>query len=277
MNLEISHLVVNGCSFTYCQGIDNPAVDGWPALLGKMLGVPVVNLAYPGAGNDRIYRKTYDYFYKNKPYNNKPLYIIAFSSSERREEYYKTYRNEVINEYFGLNLRANESKIKSLNFSPDDYEVAHLNNLDPYICERKKLNYWAGTVNLLRANNTPYLTTDYFTTHNTKVVDWVQLNYSEIYKELYEDCCKLRNFAPITNCLPKTPCQHETEPGHRAIANYVFEFISNMYSKIDLFSCDYLKLIQTLNKYEYDRQNSNPWLYGEKIEKYEFPLGVSSK
>ena len=64
--LEISHLVVNGCSFTYCQGLESPNTQGWPALLAKKLNVPVVNLAAPGSSNDGIYRRTYDYFYNDQ-------------------------------------------------------------------------------------------------------------------------------------------------------------------------------------------------------------------
>ena len=56
--MEISHLVVNGCSFTRCQGITNPDIDGWPALLAKKLNVPVVNLAKNGSGCDGIYLRT---------------------------------------------------------------------------------------------------------------------------------------------------------------------------------------------------------------------------
>ena len=39
---DITHLVVNGCSWTYCQGLDDPKTQGWPALLAKKLGVEVL-------------------------------------------------------------------------------------------------------------------------------------------------------------------------------------------------------------------------------------------
>ena len=87
-NVKLSHLVVNGCSFTYCQGLENPAEQGWPALLANKLKVPVVNLAIPGSGNDAIFRRTYEYFYLNKKHNNFPLFINVWSFSGSREEFF---------------------------------------------------------------------------------------------------------------------------------------------------------------------------------------------
>jgi hypothetical protein len=59
--MDITHLVVNGCSWTYCQGLEDPKNQGWPKLLADQLGCEVVNLAIPGTGNDTIHRRTYEY------------------------------------------------------------------------------------------------------------------------------------------------------------------------------------------------------------------------
>lgn len=93
--IEISHLVVNGCSLTYCQELEDPKAQGWPALLAKKLGVPVVNLAYCGSGNDGIARRSMEYFYKDKKFNNKPFYIHAWSYLARREDIFKTVSGEI--------------------------------------------------------------------------------------------------------------------------------------------------------------------------------------
>jgi len=87
--LEISHLVVNGDSFTYCQGLENPMEVGWPALLAKKLNVPVVNLALRGSNNNSIVRRTYEYFYMDK--NTKPFYIIGFSHATREEDIIQSF------------------------------------------------------------------------------------------------------------------------------------------------------------------------------------------
>ena len=87
MNLKISHLVVNGCSYTYGHGICDPVNNGWASIIAKRLGVPLVNLAIPGQGNTAVYRKTMQYFYKDLLYDNNPFYIHAYSQSSRRECY----------------------------------------------------------------------------------------------------------------------------------------------------------------------------------------------
>jgi len=85
-DIEISHLVVNGCSHTYCQGIHNPKINGWPAIVANRLGVPLVNLGARGSGCDGILRRTYDYFYRDLKNNNKPFYVIGWTGGTRREE-----------------------------------------------------------------------------------------------------------------------------------------------------------------------------------------------
>jgi hypothetical protein len=66
--LKITHVVTIGCSWTYCQGLDSPSTQGWPALVAKKLNVPLVNLAVPGVGNDFIHRVSHEYIYKNYSY-----------------------------------------------------------------------------------------------------------------------------------------------------------------------------------------------------------------
>jgi hypothetical protein len=95
--ITISHLVVNGCSLTYGEGLEDPSTQAWPALLAKKLNVPVVNIAMGGTGNHRIYRKTVDYFFKDTDSN--PFYIIGMSSCTRIEQYIKP-----LSDYLALNL-----------------------------------------------------------------------------------------------------------------------------------------------------------------------------
>ena len=53
-------LVASGCSFTYGFGLDDPAKQSWPALLADRLGMDLINLAEPGAGNRYISGKIVD-------------------------------------------------------------------------------------------------------------------------------------------------------------------------------------------------------------------------
>jgi len=47
-------LVTFGCSLTYGQFLDNRDTQSWPAQLGRMLNLPVVNLGWHGSSNKEI-------------------------------------------------------------------------------------------------------------------------------------------------------------------------------------------------------------------------------
>lgn len=47
-------LLALGCSYTF--GVGLPVQDTWPSLIGKALGLKVVNLAWPGQGSDYCFR-----------------------------------------------------------------------------------------------------------------------------------------------------------------------------------------------------------------------------
>ncbi|MGX7676582.1 DUF6071 family protein [Plantactinospora sp. DSM 117369] len=51
-------LVVNGCSFARGAELAEPERDAWPAVLGRELGIGVVNLACDGGSNRRAVRTT---------------------------------------------------------------------------------------------------------------------------------------------------------------------------------------------------------------------------
>ena len=54
-------LIASGCSFTYGQGLADPQTEAWPAVLGKQLGLEVVNLAQCGASNYYIVNSLMDF------------------------------------------------------------------------------------------------------------------------------------------------------------------------------------------------------------------------
>lgn len=70
-------LIASGCSFTAGYGLADPDTESWPAVLGKLLGCEVINLAEPGAGNTYIINKIMDFKLSNPGEDD--LVIIGWS------------------------------------------------------------------------------------------------------------------------------------------------------------------------------------------------------
>lgn len=87
-------LVVLGCSFTFGHGLPDctrgeglrvkPSQLGWPAILGKMLDMEVVNLGFPGASNLEIL-----YYLLNFDFKENDIVVIMWSLPFR-DLYFKT-------------------------------------------------------------------------------------------------------------------------------------------------------------------------------------------
>lgn len=252
--IEVSHLVVNGCSFTYCQGLDNPHIEGWPAILSRMLNVPVVNLAIGGSGNDAIYRRTYEYFYKDNVKNNKPLYILAFSGSARKEEFFYEYQNRKVNDFIGLRLSFDDGP-------PEDFEQSYIVNLDYKAREKLKLVYWAALINLFKSNNINYYTTDFFPPHDENLTEFLMKNSQELYEVVHKDPNRLINFTEIIRRLKKLPCGHIDKIGNIAIANYLYEKLIDTHKAIVPVDLPYLHLKDFYEPQTLQRFDFNPWIY----------------
>lgn len=266
MSLEISHIVVNGCSFTYCQGLDAPWVHGWPALLANKLNVPVVNLCVPGSGNDGILRRTTEYFYKNKHLPGKPLYIIAFSHATRREEFFKSYKGKQTEDYLGLDLSASAVDLVSSLYDFNDkdlYEYAHIMHLSYEACERKKFLNWSNIVNLFRANNIPYITADYMPTFDDNVIEYMEKNYSEIYYECLRDKNYAGRLCDVTKHFKKTSCGHDPLDAMPLVCDALFKKITEIYGKVNKFNSQD-KMFLNLKEFYSERTRSvlawNLWL-----------------
>jgi hypothetical protein len=211
MTNNFSHLVVNGCSLTVCAGLDNPAEQGWPKLIADKLGIPLINLAKSGSGNDYILRTTVEHVYKNPLHN--PLYIVAFSHSSRREEYcaeIKTYDQ----------LHINYKPFNELTY----YEKGYALNYDPIDRVKVKINLWLGVVNTLRANKISYLTTDYIP-ELTQDIDELSKSYGELITAVNNDPNRLVDFEFLTRGMPKLPCGHEDLPAMQILADYTYKEI----------------------------------------------------
>lgn len=222
--IKISHLVTNGCSFTYCQGIENPRENGWPALIAKRLGVPVVNLASKGSGNDAIFRRTYEYFYLNKPFNNNPFWITAWSFSVRREEFFTTYRGLPLDEFQTIDLKSGGTLEKEIVFNA-------MTDKGMIACERKKMLYWAACLELFKSNNIPYLTTDYMPNSDESIYHFLKEQFATQYNTVYHDNNKIANFIDLTKPFAedRLPCGHDGPKAMVALADYAYEQIMARY------------------------------------------------
>ena len=228
--LKISHLVVNGCSYTYGHGITDPINDAWPSIIAKRLGVPLINLAIPGQGNTAIYRRTMQYFYKDLFNDNNPFYIHAYSQSSRREVYLaETHQFQIVD---------GDGKTSEL-----EKEII-LNSDEHYYCllQQDKLHRWASINHLLDANNVPHLMSDYMPESHNTTVEFQEKHEAILKTELECHPGKLKDFNEVTKNIEKTSCLHETIEGHQFLADYVWEEINKRYDEIETIDLPYAKL-----------------------------------
>ncbi len=230
MTIDISHLVVIGCSFGYCQGLEFPSKQGWPALLANRLGVPVVNLSSKGAGNDRIMRRLFEYHYLNSHYNNNPFYIISYSHSSRREEYSAFY-----DDYRAVELRPGSP-------DPDNFTKPCVINYNQEVVSRKKLMIQAYILNFLKANNIHYLTTDYKPEDDNDIERYVKTLFPQAYIDVYLDQYRLRDFTDFSKMHPSLPCGHDDLAVQIDIANYTFPKILELFGNINVTNQQYATL-----------------------------------
>jgi len=250
--IEISHLVVDGCSLAYCQGLENPHIDGWPALLAKKIGVPVVNLALGGASMDAIHRRQYDYFYesskfyKDRNINAKPFHIISLTYATRREEYFEEhYSNHETNRYWGLDLSPDlkklEAIISSLDISPKNLpayvEYAHFMNLNLYPMTVRKLQYWDSMRQLFQNHKINYAVFDYMPTLNEKAELMLQQNHYNLLESLYNDKHYYGEMNVVTRDYPKLPCLHDGLEAQKVVCDYLYDKIKSSYGEIVASPC----------------------------------------
>lgn len=269
MKLTISHLVVNGCSYTYGHGIDNPTKDGWPALVAKELGVPLINLAFPGQGNQAIFRKTTNYFLHDLGNDNNPFYIHAYTQSARRELYHATDSRGNIAQMYRLidgSDAFGTAFMKEALLQTDDFGYC--------LFELEKFQHWFAINNMLDAHNVNHLHTDYMPQCEGKTVDWFDKNFFHFKANINSHPGKLENFNEITKDFTKTPCQHETEEGHKCIANYIMSHIRKKYTEIEVVQQNhstlndiYIKSFNHLNELEKPGTNQYKldWEFGGNI------------
>lgn len=232
---DITHLVVNGCSWTYCQGLDDPKTQGWPALLAKELGVEVVNLAVKGCGNSSIHRRTYEYVYENLPTGSKPFFVIAFSQYWRQESWF--------NNFLGFKNYNDYSLVSLPDNSPyNNTERALLDNWNELDFYRKTYLNKLSLMNLFESHNIPYLMSDYSYECNTEVIEEIRKRFPVIVDTVLSNPKQVTPFYEIVHDYPKLPCGHDNAESQHAISKYVVSEIDKHYGKLNVVSGDYLTL-----------------------------------
>lgn len=227
--MDVTHLVTIGDSFTYCQGLDNPLTQGWPALIAKHYNLPLVNLGRQGAGNDSIYRRACEYVYHDLDKKSKPFFIVAFSQAWRREEWYNKHYNGTSNQcYMSLALRKEAT---------DDYfERGVFDQWNPFAHFRTKLRLMSSTLNLFKSHNLPYLITDYACDTDQKSIHKVEKMFQNMYNYVYNDKYKIFDFAKLTQNYPKTKCGHDGLEAQLAVSKFAISSIDRFYGSLNVTS-----------------------------------------
>lgn len=226
--ITISHLVVNGCSFTYCVGLNDPVRQGWPTLLAEKLGIPVVNIAIGGTSNFRIYRKTVDYFFKDTGSN--PFYIMGMTSSIRIEQYLKQHNDYVALNLFNKPIGLWEGQLLSL----------LRKNSDPLILAKQKLDIWLSIINLFKANNVNYLTVDMLA-NGQDIDNELKHLHPKLFDYTMNDYNHVKGYLDFNGTLGKLPCGHDDADAQVSIAEYLYTQLTDRYN-VTVEPSEYLKI-----------------------------------
>jgi hypothetical protein len=232
---EITHLVVNGCSWTYCQGLDDPTTQGWPALVAKELGLDVVNLAVPGSGNDGIHRRTYEYVLKNLPTGSRPFFVIAWSQSWRQEAWYETFLG---NKYQYYHTVAKPPNTKNL----DEYQLPLIMHWNDEHHFRRTMLYKSSLKSLFLSQDIPYIMSDYAGDHAENVA---HEKYKDLIKDELDFIYDKNHVVPfweVTFGLPLTKCGHDGPQSQVVLKDYIINKIKELYNITPVPSKEYLPI-----------------------------------
>lgn len=243
--IKISHLVTNGCSYTYCQGLDHPEKEGWPKLLADKLGVKVVNLAVMGSSNPSIHRRTYEYAIQNLKTNSFPLFVIGWTHHWRQE-----YYDNSLPGYRGIAY-----PIETTNLNVEQEYILHTWNKNEHF--RRTLINQSSTKALFNSLNIPYLMSD-FSNDTGPITQTTKNKYSFMINYIHDKFYPSPTFYDITDNRPKLPCQHHTKDTQHVLANIIYDKLTELFDISIDNSLPYLKLNQ-LNDTETENYSFSCW------------------
>lgn len=221
MSIDVSHLVILGCSFSYGQGLDDPKLQAWPGLLSTKFNVPVVNLASKGGGNDRIMRKLFEYYYLDSS-NNNPLYIVAFSHSSRREEYLAKH-----DDYRVVDLPDTPPT-----YHDDEFSWPTVMNYNQEIASSRKLMQQAYVLNFFKATNIKHILAD-FMPDNQDELSYIENTFPAAYDAVWVNPYKMIDLSEFSRQYTPLDCGHDGPEAQNAIANYLCDEITNRFGGIN--------------------------------------------
>lgn len=153
---KFNQIYFNGCSFTEGGGFEakkehvraaykeqygfeyESQVDVcYPTLVGKQLGIKIINDAKSGSGTDRTIRKVYDYIFKNNlDVVKKTLFILELPEAINRLDVFSNKYNKylIANTNYGNNGKV-ESVATTFNWITDGFmkEDVYKDNIDSII------------------------------------------------------------------------------------------------------------------------------------------------
>lgn len=225
--MEVTHLVTNGCSFTFGDELEDPKTQAWPALLAKRLGLPIVNLALPGTGNDCILRRTTEYLYENASTNSKPLVIIGWSQDWRREEWF-------VDECYASKNYNNYSIVSLPDSTPQNYyEYAMLENYSHEDIYRRTLQRKVAMKHLLTSFKLPYIISNFaFNQYEDELIDRMKNRFSTMVGTVDEDPYKIIDMFSHVQDYPKCPGGHDGPEAQEAIAACMQQKIHELHGEI---------------------------------------------
>ena len=227
-NMDISHIVTVGCSFTYCQGLDDKLEKGWPALVAKHFNAQLTNLAMPGVGNDSIHRRTFEYISENLKFKeSKPLVILAWSQIDRHEQWYHQRLADPMFDDYHLVPKPDTLIPKDL------YERVYLYHYDEANYYRKTLINKLSVCSLLESLDIPYITTDYMSLDRNEKVMQVENIFSGMAARVNQNPFKIGDLSDLTKWNPKLPCGHDTAESMIPVSNYVIDNIKRLHPNLN--------------------------------------------
>jgi hypothetical protein len=205
-----------GDSFTYGEELDDCEHDAWPAVLGRLLNIPVTNLGKPATGNYRIVKRTID-----AVFDNASMIVIGWSDPARQE-----FGDDI--SITDLWAGRNYARMQSCN----DHRMNLIKYMTAYDVPEYYYAKWLRQIILVqsfcRANNVPCIM---FSACNAE--SW-NLHYIKNHEHLakHVDATQYIDWpnsgsSAWTFGTPHGPGGHFLEEGHRLIAEKIYEHISS--------------------------------------------------
>ena len=233
MKDKFTHLIVNGCSFAYSQGLEYS--QKWSYLLGGELHLPLILLATPGASNDRIKRTTIEFLMANQHLPKEefnPLCIICFTQSERREEWAE-HQDKPSSVFFPYDFKELENYKSRTNSAFAEWSSALLHNMNrPTMLWniRKKYLCWYETVCCVEHMNYTCLTTDYFPEVDELLFTEFCTDNFLLHAQIDNGEHRLENFEELTRDMEPLECGHDGIDAQDVLCKYLRKVIDTRFN-----------------------------------------------